>query len=214
MYSNNDWRNYTNDELYHHGILGMKWGKRNGPPYPLDAAGKQKRMADLSEELNTKWEYGVLDNGEHMIDTADYDWSKYRTIPIETLKKEKIGVCWDFVNYENYIAKSMGLNTKAYMFTMQKSNKPDDIVTHTFLTYENDGQEYWIESAAWPKRGLHEISSYKDVIAELNDMYKNDGSKAYSVFEYDPEGTDKGLTDQEFFEIATQNLIEDYKGKR
>lgn len=26
------------DELYHHGIKGQKWGKKNGPPYPLGAS--------------------------------------------------------------------------------------------------------------------------------------------------------------------------------
>lgn len=38
------------DELSHHGILGQHWGKRNGPPYPLEKSSmssEEKRKNDL-----------------------------------------------------------------------------------------------------------------------------------------------------------------------
>ena len=38
----------------HHGRLGMKWGKRNGPPYPLD-------YSKLSEEERAKDKQRVKD---------------------------------------------------------------------------------------------------------------------------------------------------------
>lgn len=34
-----------NDFLEHHGILGQKWGKRLGPPYPLDGAAESRAEA-------------------------------------------------------------------------------------------------------------------------------------------------------------------------
>ena len=59
-------------ELCHHGISGMKWGKKNGPPYPLGAgdhsasekkAGWRKSLDSMSnEELRQKINRKNLEN--------------------------------------------------------------------------------------------------------------------------------------------------------
>lgn len=80
MYSQNDYRYYT-DELYHHGIVNQKWGVRHGPPYPLSQE-KHEAVVGIDPRMSQK----------NMDDANSYpkfnlkDQAKYfRSHPIENI---------------------------------------------------------------------------------------------------------------------------------
>lgn len=195
---------YLIDELIHHGVKGMRWGVRNGPPYPLDAKGQLKQLQNFNSELN-KWKYGVLINGKVETDSRKINWAKYKTIPINDVEKHHAGVCWDFVNYQHSVFKKNGYPDESHLFVMQRSNDPNDIVTHTFSTVDIGGKKYWFESSWFKHQGVHEVKSYKDVIKVLTAEYGE--NNAYDVYKYNPDGLDNNLTNGEFFKKATQDLV-------
>lgn len=41
----------SENELYHHGVLGMSWGDRNGPPYPLSGSAKKFARAEAKKKI-------------------------------------------------------------------------------------------------------------------------------------------------------------------
>lgn len=41
---------FYSDELWHHGVMGMSWGERNGPPYPLGGLDKKVARAEAKRK--------------------------------------------------------------------------------------------------------------------------------------------------------------------
>ena len=63
--------------------------------------------------------YGFLVN--YKIFNTEYD--KYRTIPLPLIEKFNVGICLDFVNYQQDFFNKNGINSTAYFFIAKNDGK-------------------------------------------------------------------------------------------
>lgn len=53
--------------LMHHGVEGQKWGVQNGPPYPLEGAGKRKFLKQVGEYKKRKRREKILKDPKKIV---------------------------------------------------------------------------------------------------------------------------------------------------
>lgn len=164
-----------------------------------------EKIKELNRYLNSFKANKYLVNGK-IYNENNVDFSKYKTLKLSDMDNYKVGVCWDFVNYEANWFTENKIPFKTYMFVMQMSDNENDIITHTFLIFTFGNKRYWFESSWVKHQGIKEVKNYSDVIKELVKHY---GKHPYSVYEYKWSRSLINISNKDFFDKTTQNLIKD-----
>lgn len=144
---------------------------------------KQDKIEFLNKTLN-QYDYGIIINGK-VYTGYDIDFSKYKTISPEDFYKYKVGVCWDYVEYEAYyFSNELEMRLTKYqlkegntysMYYMQHIDKDGDTPTHTWLGYKLDSKIYSFESSWKSMQGIKRHSTEKDMV----NYYLNEQAKYY-----------------------------------
>ena len=150
----------------------------------------------FNDKLN-KFNYGILVNDE--VITENIDWSQYKTIPIHKFATKKVGVCWDFVNYQALWFDNNGYSIDTYFLECVTDDRYD---THTFNIIHVDGYHIYFESSWSKHKGLYISDKKNDAFHSAYDRFKEQYATKkkdkISCYKYHTKGLDNNLSASEF----------------
>lgn len=120
--------------------------------------------------------YGYLDKYGNVVKYTDkyfYEnwYDNYILSSAEDVLKNKVGNCYDQVEFEYTWLTQHGYKTKRFyemVLVEYKNNYP----THTFIVYENDNKYYYFENAFYELRGIRKFDSMKKLLSFELEQYK------------------------------------------
>ena len=130
-------------------------------------------LLSLNMKLNL-FEYGLPMNGQITdVKSSKYWDENYKTMSISEFEQYKGGICWDYIFYQDYMLKRLGIqHTNYYIIS-------SNYQTHTITVAKDSGKLYYIESSFKRICGVYPADNINDI---LFFVIKKMGIPDYYVF--------------------------------
>lgn len=168
---------YWNDgtELYHHGIPGMKWGVRNGPPYPLGT--EQKTKAEKNESYRDKVYKEKLDKARDYLSSSKF----------KRLAKVGLAAVALYVTYK--YATDSGNNLGRVVNIFKEWSKTDNTFTDMDAMHDaikKVDTEYFddVFVSEFSKNHAEEWKVLQDSFGKDDELYKNTLAELFGTKDY------------------------------
>lgn len=174
---------YFTDELYHHGVKGMKWGRRKRKEVKQRAKNYQRRLNELERKQNTLnlMDWSMRDS-KNVIDKKIKKFEKKNKVK----KKKEFQMNSNLLNKKiKDIKKQSAGNQKQIASILDKISKDKDLVYTTSLWRGNGSsykeyvnrtkslsKKYGKESRAYSTTGAKSVSSSKYIIKPATEKNK------------------------------------------
>ena len=130
-----------------------------------------KTPEELLSFMSKNIEYGFLGKNGHIYHKDDSDWyEQYILQTKEELLNNKVGTCWDQVEFERDWFINNGYEIKT-IFEMVNIDYENNYPTHTYLAYKNDDNWYWFEHSDFNNRGIHKYNKFDELISDQFNKY-------------------------------------------
>lgn len=116
------------------------------------------------EEL-AKIKLGYVDKNKNKQIKCGYDFKAIYVLQSpKQVAENKIGLCFDQVEYERELISKMNITNRTYFIMYQDS---DVGPAHAFLLFKDNNKYYWFENAWLKYRGIHEYDTKEEALLDI-----------------------------------------------
>lgn len=150
-----------------------------------------EELNEYIKEIEENIKYGWYDTKNNLREHVDKDFMiEYRTQSPEQIKKNKHGVCWDFVELERDYLEEKKADFKTIFVVI--NNLILKHPNHAFVILKENDKYYWVEATLKDNKGIHEFNTLEELKNKIIEVFPIIANKPL------PE---EALKEIEFFEF-------------